>query len=111
GKSTLLRIIAGLLQPTHGDLRGAGRSAKPRNSVSSDTDADVSASKRSWRVGFVFQDANLLPWRTVTRNIELPLESLGWQRSQAQARAAELADAVGLDGFHDRWPKELSGGM
>ena len=62
-------------------------------------------------LGFVFQDANLLPWRSVERNIALPLEVLGVPKADRQARARALAQAVGLSAFLDHLPRALSGGM
>ncbi len=91
GKSTLLRILAGLLLPTEGEVRFAG-GQRPR-------------------IGMVFQQANLMPWRTVLDNILLPLDLMGVKRSQAEAQARELIDLVGLQGFEHAWPRDLSGGM
>ena len=89
GKSTLLRILAGILQPTGGGFDFADH--------------------RQPRIGMVFQQANLMPWRTVLQNIMLPLELDG--DAQAMSRAREMIELVGLDGFEDNWPRELSGGM
>jgi NitT/TauT family transport system ATP-binding protein len=89
GKSTLLRVLAGLLAPTGGAVRFAGNQQP--------------------RVGMVFQDANLMPWRTVLQNVALPLELS--HVPNAQSRARELIELVGLKGFEHRWPRELSGGM
>ncbi len=91
GKSTLLRILAGLLKPSGGSVEFAGGQAP--------------------RIGMVFQQANLMPWRTVIGNIQLPLEIEGMQAEAARARAGELIELVGLQGFEDNWPRELSGGM
>ncbi len=91
GKSTLLRILAGLLKPTHGSIHFA--------------DGD------SPRIGMVFQQANLMPWRTVIENIELPLELDGVNKESAHVKAQELIELVGLQGFEDNWPRDLSGGM
>jgi len=90
GKSTLLRILAGLLQPTAGRFTFAG--GKPR-------------------IGMVFQQANLMPWRTVLENITLPLELENVPPAVRQGRAMELVDLVGLHGFEGTWPRDLSGGM
>jgi NitT/TauT family transport system ATP-binding protein len=88
GKSTMLRVAAGLIEPTSGTV-----------AVARD------------RLGFVFQDATLLPWRTVQGNTELLLELRGVPRSQRQDLAAEAIAAVGLEGFEHHHPKSLSGGM
>ena len=91
GKSTLLRAVAGLLKPDSGDVIFAG-SQEPR-------------------ISLVFQDANLMPWRTVIENITLPLSLQGTPAQEAQARAREWIELVGLGGFEDAWPGDLSGGM
>jgi NitT/TauT family transport system ATP-binding protein len=95
GKSTLLRILAGLLPPTAGDvfIRGE-RLCGPKEGV-----------------GFVFQNANLMPWRSVLRNITLPLEVNGLPAASSSKRAQEMVELVGLDGFEDTLPRDLSGGM
>ena len=95
GKSTLLRIIAGLVPPTGGAVRIAGR--------------EVAGPRRD--IGMVFQDAVLLPWRTVQKNVLVPAEVIGIDAGTARRRAAELLDLVGLGGFADKYPMELSGGM
>ena len=91
GKSTLLRILAGLLKPTRGSIHFA--------------DGD------SPRIGMVFQQANLMPWRTVIENIELPLELDGENKESARVKAQDLIELVGLQGFEHNWPRDLSGGM
>jgi len=95
GKSTLLRVLAGLLPPTQGGVyyNGHGLQGSPRE------------------IGFVFQKANLMPWRTVIENITLPLDLKHVPRSLAQEQAQELVNLVGLDGFEDSLPRDLSGGM
>jgi NitT/TauT family transport system ATP-binding protein len=95
GKSTLLRIISGLLTPTEGEVLYDG----------------VSSSGPRHGVGFVFQKANLMPWRTVLENIMLPLELQKQPRPEALRQAQELVDLVGLRGFEDSLPRDLSGGM
>jgi NitT/TauT family transport system ATP-binding protein len=95
GKSTLLRILGGLLVPTRGTVHLDGQ--------------PLSAPRR--QVSYVFQKVNLMPWRTVLRNVTLPLEVAGVSRPAAEQRAQELLDLVGLDGFGGAYPRELSGGM
>ncbi len=90
GKSTLLRILAGLLQPSSGSY---------------------TFSHSQPRIGMVFQQANLMPWRTAIENITLPLELQGVPVEEACRRAQELIDLVGLQGFESAWPRDLSGGM
>lgn len=97
GKSTLLRLIADLDQATSGDLRIFG---KPAGRARIDQD-----------YGIAFQQAGLLPWRTVAANIALPLELHGTGKAARADRVAELAELVGLTDFVDRYPDQLSGGM
>jgi NitT/TauT family transport system ATP-binding protein len=102
GKTTLLRILAGLIKPTEGAVRAAGRSlwdgnTRDREAVS--------------KLGVVFQDANLFPWYSVEDNIALPLKLRGIAAPARRARAHELCELVGLTGFERAYPKELSGGM
>jgi NitT/TauT family transport system ATP-binding protein len=95
GKSTLLRILAGLLPPSSGVVEFKGqRLAGPRKGV-----------------GFVFQKANLMPWRSVLENIRLPLELDQVSAQQAGQRAQEMVELVGLQGFENSLPRDLSGGM
>ncbi|HEX5995037.1 MAG TPA: ABC transporter ATP-binding protein [Jiangellales bacterium] len=95
GKSTLLRLIAGLLAPSHGRVSIAG---DPVTGPRRDT-------------ALMFQRPALLPWRSVIDNVLLPVEFFGWRRSEHRARARDLLETVGLDGFHKQLPHELSGGM
>ena len=88
GKSTVLRIAAGLLQSTAGE---------------------VSVNRE--RLGYVFQDATLMEWRTVQGNVELLTELRGFDVEERKRRAAEAIDLVGLSGFENYYPKALSGGM
>jgi NitT/TauT family transport system ATP-binding protein len=88
GKSTLLRIASGLTQATGGRVAAGTK-----------------------RVGFVFQDPTLLPWRTVQGNVELLLELHGAPKSERWEKATRAIDVVGLSGFEDHHPKRLSGGM
>ncbi|HTW34600.1 MAG TPA: ABC transporter ATP-binding protein [Rhizomicrobium sp.] len=90
GKSTALRVIAGLLQPSAGAL--AFPASRPE-------------------IGFVFQEATLMPWRRTLANVQLPLELKGVGRGEAEARAREALARVGLNGFETAFPRELSGGM
>lgn len=92
GKSTLLRALAGLLKPTRGKLQFDCLDAPPR-------------------IGFVFQQATLMPWRTVLENILLPLELQGMPAEQMRAKAQEMVELVGLQGFEHSLPRDLSGGM
>lgn len=102
GKSTLLRIAGGLLNPTEGrvQLSGVQLSASGDNGLS-----------RHQRVGYVFQNVSLMPWRTVLRNVTLPLEVAGVPRSVSERRAQDLVTLVGLAGFEAAYPRQLSGGM
>ena len=92
GKSTALRIIAGLSEPSAGSVvwpqRNGGR-----------------------RIGFVFQEPTLMPWTTVFNNVLLPLKLKGVAPDKAHASVAAALDRVGLQGFSDAYPRELSGGM
>ena len=97
GKSTLLRLIADLDTPTGGSIEVFGKTP-----VQARIDQDY---------GIAFQTAGLLPWRSVTGNIELPLQLRGTDRATRQARAAELIDLVGLNEFAASYPDQLSGGM
>jgi NitT/TauT family transport system ATP-binding protein len=97
GKSTLLRLVGDLLRPTVGELTVHG---KPARQARLDHD-----------YGMAFQSAGLFEWRTVIRNVELPLELRGWSKSKRAARAREMLDLVKLADFADHRPWELSGGM
>jgi NitT/TauT family transport system ATP-binding protein len=102
GKTTLLRILAGLIQPTEGAVRLDGR---PLWDGSRRDDEALA------KLGLVFQDANLFPWYSVEENIALPLRLRGRSKRERLARAHELAELVGLQGFERVYPRELSGGM
>ena len=69
------------------------------------------AARLKHEVGFVFQDPALLEWRKVMANVALPLEIQGVSRAERRARAAELIETVGLKGFENAYPRQLSGGM
>ena len=97
GKSTLLRLIANLLEPTSGSLM-----------VNNKT---VSQARLDQDYGMAFQQAGLFDWRTVSKNIELPLELKGWDKEKRAARAAEMLELVKLPEFADLYPWQLSGGM
>ncbi|MBW4023874.1 MAG: ABC transporter ATP-binding protein [Proteobacteria bacterium] len=97
GKTTLLRAIADLVQPTSGTLRVNGMTP------------DQARLARAY--GYVFQAPALLPWRTVARNIMLPLEIMGMARARRRAEAAQYLDLVGLRDFARKFPWQLSGGM
>lgn len=95
GKTTLLRLLGGLLNPTEGEVQFEGeRMVGPRR-----------------RIGFVFQAANLMPWRSALENVELPLELQGANSGANSRRAAELLKLVGLVDFEKTLPRDLSGGM
>jgi len=91
GKTTLLRILAGLISPTAGSFT-FGHGEQPNT-------------------GMVFQQANLMPWRTVIENIKLPLEVKSMDEGSARLKAHEMIELVGLKGFEDSLPRDLSGGM
>ena len=95
GKSTLLKILAGITSASAGTLYINGR--------------QVSGPQR--KIGVVFQEATLLPWHTVLRNVLIPADVARIPRAQLRDRAIQLLRLVGLEGFHDRYPNELSGGM
>jgi NitT/TauT family transport system ATP-binding protein len=97
GKSTVLRIVGDLIKPSTGEVVVNG---KPAQRARVDRD-----------YGIVFQDAVLYDWRTVARNIALPLELAGWDRSRRNARVQEMLELVELTGFESRHPWQLSGGM
>jgi len=102
GKTTMLRLMAGLISPSSGIIRVAGRDLWVGER------RDKEAVKN---LGVVFQDANLFPWLTIEKNIALPLELRGAPIEDRRRRVAELINLVGLAGFEDKWPRQLSGGM
>jgi NitT/TauT family transport system ATP-binding protein len=95
GKSTLLRIIAGLIEPTSGEVSYLGKPV--------DGPADG--------IAMVFQTFALFPWLTVLQNVEAGLEALGVGAQKRRERALAAIDLIGLDGFENAYPRELSGGM
>ncbi|HEY4348846.1 MAG TPA: ABC transporter ATP-binding protein [Gaiellaceae bacterium] len=95
GKSTVLNMLAGLEQPSEGALYQGFRRLKGLNT----------------NVGYITQDDNLLPWRTLLSNVELALELKGVKRSVRRERAHELLGSLGLGGFEHSYPHQLSGGM
>ncbi len=95
GKSTFLRILAGLVPPSEGAVEYRG--------------LQVSAPVRG--IAMVFQSYALFPWLTVLGNVELGLEALGVSGGERRHRAVDAIDLIGLDGFENAYPKELSGGM
>jgi NitT/TauT family transport system ATP-binding protein len=97
GKSTLLRIMGDLIQPTSGKVVVNGKSARQARA-----DRDY---------GIVFQDPVLYDWRTVAKNIALPLELGGWDRRKRNERVREMLELVELSGFESHHPWQLSGGM
>ena len=97
GKSTLLRVIGDLIEPSEGAVTVNGKSARQ--------------ARRDHDYGIVFQDSVLYDWRTVGRNIALPLELAGWDRDRRKQRVDEMLELVELQSFGDHHPWQLSGGM
>ena len=97
GKSTLLRLMAGLVPVTSGEVF---LDEKPADQA-----------RRDREYGMAFQRASLFDWRTVSANIELPLELMGWSKADRTKRSAEMLQLVQLGEFADHFPNQLSGGM
>lgn len=97
GKSTLLRLVGNLLTPTDGDVLVNAKTA--------------SRARLDQDYGMAFQQSGLFEWRSVRKNIELPLEVKGWSRSRRRERSGEMLDLVQLSEFADHMPWQLSGGM
>ncbi|MCA0456994.1 MAG: ABC transporter ATP-binding protein [Chloroflexi bacterium] len=97
GKSTLLRVIADLIQPTSGTVTVNG---KPAPQARKDRD-----------YGMVFQNATLYDWRTILKNVQLPLEIMNYPKPERDRRAREMLSLVELGEFEDKYPWQLSGGM
>jgi putative ABC transport system ATP-binding protein len=103
GKSTLLNLIGGLDRPTAGDIRIDGAS------LGGVSDDDLTRIRRD-KIGFIFQFFNLLPTLSCLENVSLPLHLRGWSKKQAEERARELVQLVGLAERLEHLPEELSGG-
>jgi len=97
GKTTFLRVIADLEQPTAGSITVNGTSPQ--------------AARKARSYGYVFQAAALYPWRTIERNVALPLEIMGYSRAEQKERIARTLEMVNLSGFEKKYPWQLSGGM
>ncbi|MCY1138395.1 ABC transporter ATP-binding protein [Actinoplanes sp. Pm04-4] len=97
GKSTLLRLIADLIAPTTGTVTVAGKPA--------------GVARKEQAYGIAFQQSGLFEWRTVLRNVELPLELRGLAKAERKAKAEEMLALVGLEEFAGHYPAQLSGGM
>ncbi|MBW7916283.1 MAG: ABC transporter ATP-binding protein [Trueperaceae bacterium] len=97
GKTTLMRLVADLIEPTTGRITVAGKTPKE--------------ARASREYGYVFQAPALYDWRNVVNNVTLPLEIMGWSKSERRARAEQMLELVGLEGFHRSYPWQLSGGM
>jgi NitT/TauT family transport system ATP-binding protein len=97
GKTTFLRVVADLEQPTSGTITVNGMTPD--------------AARRARAYGYVFQQAGLYPWRTIERNVTLPLEIMGYSRAEQRERAARVLKLVELGGFEKKFPWQLSGGM
>jgi len=98
GKSTLLKMFAGLEEPSHGHIRWWGKNL-----------ATVGTPGRT--LAMVFQEATLMPWASVEQNVRLPLDLKHMPRTESDVRVRDALKLVGLDRFHDAYPRELSGGM
>lgn len=97
GKTTLLRVIADLEQPTGGSITVNGVTPEQ--------------ARLNRAYGYVFQAAGLYPWRTIARNVALPLEIMGYSKAEQRDRVARTLDLVNLTGFENKFPWQLSGGM
>ncbi len=97
GKTTFLRVIADLEKPTGGEIKVNG--------------VDPETARKARAYGYVFQAASLYPWRTIERNVALPLEIMGFSADEMRQRIARTLDLVNLAGFEKKYPWQLSGGM
>ena len=95
GKTTMLNMLAGLVEPTHGEVLLDGRAPRLPN----------------MDIGYMFARDALLPWRTARKNVELPLETRGWGRRERRERAEEMLELVGLKGRESQYRLQLSQGM
>ena len=95
GKTTLLKIIAGLLEPDEGQVFIDGKEVRPGHN----------------RVGYIFQQESLFPWRTVRQNIQFGLEVAGVDSTDMNKRVDEIIEIVGMEGLEDNYPHEVSGGQ
>jgi NitT/TauT family transport system ATP-binding protein len=100
GKSTVLRLIAGLAAQSRGTMSWAGADGSP-----------LSGREATRDIGFVFQEPTLMPWARVAANVALPLSLRGLDAGEASSRVSAMINRVGLGGFADTYPRELSGGM
>ncbi len=97
GKTTFLRVIADLEKPSGGEIKVNG--------------VDPESARKARAYGYVFQAASLYPWRTIERNVGLPLEIMGYSADETQKRISRTLDLVNLSGFEKKYPWQLSGGM
>ena len=97
GKSTLLRLVADLLKPSLGSILVNGKSPQE--------------ARLEREYGFVFQAPTLYEWRTIRKNVQLPLEVMGYAAAEREERAERMLSLVELDGFGEHYPQQLSGGM
>ncbi|MGI9522585.1 MAG: ABC transporter ATP-binding protein [Hyphomicrobiaceae bacterium] len=97
GKTTFLRVIADLERPSSGEISVNGLAPNE--------------ARKARAYGYVFQAASLYPWRTIERNVRLPLEIMGYEREDARMRVARTLELVNLTGFEKKFPWQLSGGM
>ena len=97
GKTTFLRVMAALEQPTGGTITVNGMSPDE--------------ARRNRAYGYVFQAAGLYPWRTIAKNVKLPLEIMGFSRAEQEERVKSVLQLVDLEGFGEKYPWQLSGGM
>ena len=97
GKSTLLRVIANLTEPTSGEVTVNGKTPEQ--------------ARLNREYGFIFQASTLYEWRTITKNVQLPLEIMGYSESERAERSQQMLEMVELGRFGDHYPNQLSGGM